>query len=125
MAQNTNTLLNKYSRYVAGGTTEVAEGKVEWWERAVFPPSETDMIYTIDAINAGRPDLIAYTFFNEPRYWWVIAQYNSIIDPIAEMAEGFIIRIPSKENLSLMLLEKQGGYASQREPVNTISPSIV
>lgn len=120
----TNTLYNKYSRYIAGGTTEVANGMVEWWERGVFQRDPSDIVYTVENYYTGRPDLIAAVFYNEPRYAWFICQYNSIIDPFGEILPGRILLIPTAERLPLMLSTKQGGVNSTREAINLISPVI-
>lgn len=122
---NADSLQNKYSRYVAGGTTEVADGKIEWWERSIFPSSNTDISYTVEKFYVGRMDLIANIFYNEPRYWWIIAQYNNILDPFSEITEGRILLIPTKDRLSLMLGTKLGGVDSLRQPINTISPVVI
>lgn len=122
---NADSLQNKYSRYIAGGTTEVADGRIEWWERSIFPSSNTDISYTVEKFYVGRMDLIANVFYNEPRYWWIIAQYNNILDPFSEITEGRILLIPTKDRLSLMLGTKLGGTDSLRQPINTISPVVI
>lgn len=121
---NSNSVFNKLSRYVGGGATEVADGKLEWWERVIFSTDSSDTEYTVDTFYEGRPDLIAASFYGEPRYWWVITQYNNIIDPIGEIVPGRVLRIPSKDRLELMVNTKQGGYASTKQSVNTITPVI-
>ena len=121
----TNSLFNKYSRYVAGGVTETANGFIEWWERSNFEQDESDIIYTVENFYEGRLDLISAVFYNEPRWWWVIAQYNNILDPFSEIVAGRILLIPAKSRLPLMLSNKQGGVASQKQPINTISPIVV
>ena len=70
-------------------------------------------------------DLIASVFYNEPRYWWVIAQYNNILDPFTETTAGRVLLIPSKSRLPLILGTALGGIPSQKQPVNTISPIII
>jgi hypothetical protein len=120
----TNSLYNKYSRYVAGGTTEVANQMIEWWERGIFPRDSTDIVYVVENFYAGRPDLISNVFYKEVRYGWVICQYNNIIDPFGEITPGRILLIPTLSRLPLMLLSKQGGINSTKEPVNLISPII-
>lgn len=124
MATNKNSLNNKYSRYVGGGETERANGMLEWWERATLPMSDTDTVYAVENFYAGRLDLIASVFYNEPRYWWVLAQYNNILDPFSEITAGRILLIPSKDRLPNMLTTKQGGYESKKQPINTISPVV-
>jgi hypothetical protein len=69
--------------------------------------------------------MISSVFYNEPRWWWVIAQYNNILDPVAECTAGRILLIPAKERLALMLSTRQGGNASTKQPINTISPVVI
>jgi hypothetical protein len=121
---NTNSLFNKYSRYVAGGTTETANGKLEWWEKNVMSSDSSDISYAVEDFYVGRLDLIASVFYNEPRYWWVIAQYNNILDPFSEITGGRILMIPSSDRLNFMLASKQGGIPSTKIPINIISPVI-
>lgn len=124
MATNSNSLFNKFSRYVAGGTTETADGRIEWWDRSIFPKDDSDIAYAVENFYEGRLDLIASTFYNEPRYWWVIAQYNNILDPFSEITAGRVLLIPNKARLSLMLSNRQGGKESTKQQVDTISPVI-
>lgn len=124
MATNSNSLFNKFSRYVAGGTTETAAGRIEWWDRSIFPKDDSDIAYAVENFYEGRLDLIASTFYNEPRYWWVIAQYNNILDPFSEITAGRVLLIPNKARLSLMLSNRQGGKESTKQQVDTISPVI-
>lgn len=121
---NTNTLQNRFSRYVAGGTTEAANGFIEWWERYEFPRSTTDIVYAVENFYANRLDMIAVVFYKEPRYSWFLAQYNNILDPFTEVPAGRLLLIPTQERMQLMLGTRKGGFASKREPVSIISPII-
>lgn len=122
---NTNSLFNKYSRYVGGGTTETANNRLEWWDRTTFSSSSDDQSYVVENFYEGRLDLLASVFYNEPRYWWVIAQYNNIIDPLTEVVAGRYLLIPSKDRLPFMLANKQGGVDSAKQSTSTISPIII
>lgn len=124
MAQNTNSLFNKYSRYVAGGSTETANGRIEWWERTQMVTDPSDIAYVIENFYEGRLDLISAVFYDEPRWWWVLAQYNNMTDPISETTAGRVIYVPAKERLHLMLMTVTGGSSSTKQPINTISPII-
>ena len=123
-ANNTNSLFNKYSRYVAGGSTETANGYLEWWEPAQFPRDATDTVYAVENIYANRLDNIAAVFYGEPRYWWFLAMYNNILDPFTEVTAGLLLLIPTPSRMQLMLGSKQGGVSSTRESVTTISAII-
>lgn len=121
---NTNSLQRKTSRYVAGGITETANGYLEWWERSVFPTDPSDIVYVVENFYENRLDLISAVFYSEPRYWWVIAQYNNILDPFTEVSAGRILLIPTPTRLSTLLSTKLGGVPSTRESVNLIKPII-
>ena len=125
MSDISNSLFNKYSRYVGGGITEQSNDMIEWWERSIFEQDDSDIIYTVENFYEGRLDLIASVFYNEPRYWWVIAQYNNILDPFKETTAGKVLTIPSKDRLSLMLGRKMGGVPSVKQQPNTISPIVI
>lgn len=121
-----SSLFNKSSRYVHGGNTEKGELGVEWWERFNFGSDESDDKVIIDAFHKGRLDLIANAFYGEPRYWWILAQINNILDPHTEVSEGRIIFVPKKERLLLLLNGRVGGSNSTREKnSNVISPIVI
>lgn len=122
---NANSLYNKYSRYVAGGTTEHKNSKLEWWEKTEFQRDASDTVYTVENFYVSRLDLLASAFYGESRYWWIIAQYNNILDPINEVTAGRVLLIPSKERIPLMLLSKQGGKESEKQDINVISPIVI
>lgn len=51
--------------------------------------------YTITQDVSGRPDLIALRVYGDPSWWWVIATFNGIINPILEMVTGRRLYIPN------------------------------
>jgi hypothetical protein len=121
----TNSTLDKNSRYVSGGRTEVNSTALEWWERAVFPLDPSDELFTVDKRSEGRLDLIAHAFLGNSHLWWVIAQYNAILDPQAEISVGRVLRIPQQSRIQNILTGKLGGYASTREvPLSNITPIV-
>lgn len=121
-----NSVNLKKSRYVNGGTTEVTESALEWWERVFFQSDDSDLTYAVENAVAGRLDLIANAFYDEPRLWWIIAQYNNILDISEEIVPGRILQIPSKERVMTSFLNGQlGGVTSQREPLQIIKPVIL
>lgn len=121
---NTNSLQNRYSRYVAGGATETADGFIEWWERFNFPKDSSDRVYIVENFCENRLDLIASVFYKESRYAWFLAQYNNILDPFSEVTAGRVLLIPTADRVALLLGSKKGGYASKRAPISVISPII-
>jgi hypothetical protein len=123
MAEKNSTLVRS-SRYVSGGETEVNTTALEWWERAVFPLNSDDQIYVVEKRFVGRLDQIAAMFVTEPRYWWVIAQYNNILDPYSDVVEGLVLRIPTADRIKGMLTGQLGGAASTRTVPLSIFPIV-
>lgn len=124
MAEKNSTLI-KNSRYVVGGVTEVNTNALEWWERVDFQGDDSDIRYVVEAKFSGRLDLIAAQFLGESRMWWVIAQYNAVLDPFTEIVPGRELRIPLRSRVQSMLSGKLGGALSTREvPLSNISPIV-
>ena len=122
-----NSTLNRNSRYVSGGTTEVSEQRLEWWERndlSNIDPSN-DQLFAVDRKFNGNLRLISALFYGSDIYWWVIGQYNSILDPYSEVVEGVVLRIPSKQTLDTIMQGRIGGVPSKREvPPSKVTPII-
>ena len=107
-----------------GGTSEREENRIGWWERKEFQQNTNDTLIVLTGRHVGRPDLIAYDFLGDSKLWWLIAQYNGIIDPYEEFVEGKYLRIPPQSMLSL-LNGKVGGVESQREITTIFIQPIV
>ena len=97
--QSPSSLDNKYSRYSQGGTTETNKIGLGWWDRRVFPKDPSDIVYYIENKYQGRLDLIADIFYGDARYWWIIAQFNDILDPYSEATPGRMLVLPTKSRL--------------------------
>lgn len=48
---------------------------------------------TVLANESGRLDLVSLRMYNTPVNWWIIAQFNSIINPETAVA-GTVLKIP-------------------------------
>lgn len=48
---------------------------------------------TVQSDESGRLDLVSYRVYNTPVKWWVIARFNSIINPETAVA-GTKLKIP-------------------------------
>jgi hypothetical protein len=116
-----NSTLVSSSRYVSGGTAEVNQTAIEWWDRASLQTHGDDITYIVEKKFEGRIDQIAATFLGEPRHWWIIAMSNNILDPTNEIREGVRLFIPTRERVKTILSGKLGGVPSTRE----LTPSII
>lgn len=121
-----NSLDLKTSRYSRGGVTETSKFSNEWWEKKIITGAPSDLRYTVSVSFEGRLDLISYAFYQEWRYWWIIARRNNILDPINEVIEGKELFIPSFDRIKTEILTGlSGGIPSTRQEVSHISPIIV
>lgn len=71
------------------------------WGISDVPPvkeQDDDKFYTVKS--EDRIDLIAYRFYKKVRYWWIIAHYNNISNPL-DLSDfvGRDLRIPSKSTV--------------------------
>jgi len=121
-----NSTMNRNSRYVAGGTTEVNEFALEWWDRITISLDPTDTTYVVEKKFAGRLDLITAVFLGEQNVanWWVVAMMNNILDPYTEVYEGRVLYIPTRERMSSLLNGRLGGEPSTRDVPTSILPIV-
>lgn len=93
-------------RYVQGGTVEANGARLGWWERKTYDRSPTDIVYTITANYAHRPDLLAYDLYGRTTLQWFVLQYNNASDVYTDFTEGTIIELPTRSRLFGELLSK-------------------
>lgn len=55
--------------------------------------ADKESTYTVGIETENRLDLVSYRCYSTPKYWWVIALANYIIDPF-DVPYGTILRIP-------------------------------
>jgi len=65
-------------------------------------PSVDDAYYTVRA----EDDLtrVAARMLGDARYWWVVADFNDIVDPFTSLVEGAELRVPSRRRLFMEVL---------------------
>ena len=119
-----HSLLNRSSRYVSGGRTEATSKFLEWWERAKIEDADDDIAYVVEKKFVGRLDLISAVYLGDPKIWWLIAQYNNILDPFAEVVEGLVLYIPQRSRAQSLLTGRLGGIPSTREVPISILPIV-
>lgn len=82
-----------------------ADGKIfhESWFQKVIDHSPEDTYHTVTINEKNRLDIIANYYYGTPRYWWVVAIANYILDPF-DVEVGSVLRIPP-----LIALYNKGG----------------
>lgn len=104
-------------RYVLGGTTEVSLYALEWWNKTKIEPHSTDIIYYVEKQYEFKPHLLGFLFYGDSKLWWIIGMVNGIINPLEELHEKKMLRIPILERIKTTLLTpgtKSGGVPSTR-----------
>lgn len=76
----------------------------EFWDFPDYPtvPQQPDdLVYQVTSVD--RLDLLAFRFYNDPIYWWVIAVANGLELIQGELHVGTVLRIPSPRYVSANL----------------------
>jgi hypothetical protein len=104
-------------RYVLGGRTEVSSWALEWWNRVTPVTDPSDIVYYVEKAYEGLPRKLGTLFYGNEEFWWIICQYNGIIDPIGELVQGRRLLIPLLDRAKKQFLvydQQVGGIASTR-----------
>lgn len=83
------------SRYLNNKIKKTIDGRQVYRSKIYpnIPPSDQD---TFVATETGdRLDTLAYQFYGDSRFWWIIATSNNIHDANIGFEEGTILRIPA------------------------------
>lgn len=62
-------------------------------------PGDGDTFLTINQELLQRPDLISQAAYGSTEYWWVIYEFNGIMDPLFGLRLNDILRIPPIEKV--------------------------
>lgn len=103
-------------RYVIGGTTEVSSWAIEMWDPKTLPLDPSDLLYVVEKRYENKPRKLGLLFYGDENLWWVICQYNLVINPTVELKAGTLLRIPIKERIMSALQQgaQIGGIPSTR-----------
>jgi len=66
-----------------------------------IPPTEDDTY--IISTNGDRYDLLANSFYNDPKLWWIIASANNATADNLALEPGIQIRIPANKDKCIAL----------------------
>jgi len=79
-----------YSNTSPWYTTEVTNNYLDVLAIRPVSASADDILYTIDAKFAYRPDLLAFALYGNSSLWWVFMQRNMDVlqDPVLDFAPG-------------------------------------
>lgn len=75
------------------------------WQRLEIQDETDYELYQITKRDIGRFDLIAFDFYGDTSLFWVILDFNNIVDPIFGIEIGQKIKIPSKDQVLRALMD--------------------
>lgn len=88
--------LSRYSSVPVMGDTTAGKqyhGTVKWIDE--------EASYTIYRCGINDTlERIALNLYGNPQYWWVIADFNRIVDPFAKLKEGQELKIVSLNDIT-------------------------
>lgn len=67
----------------------------------------TTTTYTVTHEQEHRPDLVALTVYGDPSLWWVLAQYNGLINSLAETLMGLVLKVPDRTEIDAFFNQTQ------------------
>jgi nucleoid-associated protein YgaU len=83
------------SRYRYNKILTTNETKKQYLESTIYPKIKAtdDDIYVISS-SSDRLDLLAYQYYGDKNYWWIIAVANNLNDATFHIEPGVQLRIP-------------------------------
>lgn len=83
------------------------DGRKSYYSTTVFPtiPPSVDDVYIITE-SGDRLDKMAYEFYKDHSYWWILAEINNIPNDSLYPEVGIQMRIPSNITEYLQEFEK-------------------
>ena len=70
-----------------------------------IPSDPNDIVYQIDHVYDGRPDLLAFDLYGDSALWWVFSMRNPdvIKDPVFDFVSGALIYVPKRATIQSAL----------------------
>jgi len=69
----------------------------------------------------GRPDLIAHKVYGSVALWWVICQFNGVVNPFTDLYVGKLVKVPDYSQLMHVLHEEFESTAAFLQGKNSSS----
>lgn len=85
--------VSRYSSLRRLKDTESGKYYHENWIQKFIKVSADDQYYTVTLYEKNRLDIVSNMYYSTPKYWWVIAIANNILDPF-DLPIGTNLRIP-------------------------------
>lgn len=111
---NRPAVSNRYATTVLAVDDFVAPGRKRYslWRAPEFAARPelslaegTYDLYTVRQSDIGRLDYVAYRYYGDSQYWWIIALLNGVRNQFSDLTVGQVLKIP-KRDVMLRILEQ-------------------
>lgn len=103
--ENKDSSKKTYTRMSSGGEVETIGNLLGWWEKRSLPRDHsTDFTIILGETLHKRPHLVAHKYFGDSRLFWLVLQYNNIVDIEEEFVKGAEIILPTKNRALTVLV---------------------
>jgi hypothetical protein len=63
--------------------------------------------HIVSETDIAQPDAIAYNYYGDSNWWWLLCSFNGIVNPMTDMVLGQRLKIPNLHIVQLLLAPKQ------------------
>ena len=106
--ENTTSNDSRYglTKVLIDQTVRVGTRRFGLWQKPDLKLTEYGR-HVVGPGELGRIDLIAYKYYGNVNYWWAIALANEVKNPLQDLVAGTTLIIPTKEDITEALAERQ------------------
>lgn len=95
------------NRYTYNNILKEKATQKQYLESTIYPKVKaTDNDIYIISTQSDRLDLLAFKYYGNPTYWWIISVANNLNDASLSIEPGIQLRIPSNINSILNEFER-------------------
>jgi nucleoid-associated protein YgaU len=89
----------RYSPLIRRGVNEYY-GFTPQYDTSRKPGDQYYMVQAGDTLHS-----IAWRLLGDVKLWWVVSDFNDVIDPFEELEQGSVLRLPSRARLWMEVLQ--------------------
>lgn len=71
----------------------------------LYLASMETQLHIVSDTDLAQPDAIAYRYYRNSNWWWLLCSYNGIVNPLTDMFLGQRLKIPALQQAQLLLQE--------------------
>jgi hypothetical protein len=88
---------NMYTKQITNGIDEldISNNIMD-----LFKVTKPLRYYQVGRYEDQRPDLICDNIYGNTDYWWILVQFNDIVDVFTELKEGMVLKVPSVKDIN-------------------------